>query len=328
MTDAPRTSFGQAALASLGAGIASSLLIAVLQPQSIFGGLLFLIAPLPLVIAGFSYHPLVAALAALFGCLFLDLVVMPGFSVAYALIAGLPSWLICEAGTRRGRTLMAAREADGFVTPGAILFGIAAYASLLILAVSLYLSTSYEALRALLYTAFEQTMRQQYETGGSGLTLPDGTNLEPLGRLYARVMPALMALPLVLMAAVSGYLGVRIARISERLMRPWPDFRRIRLPRIAAPALGLSLVLIAIGGYPGLFGETLLLALVLCFSLQGLAVIHWQIRERRTLRWLISASWALIILFPVSAIGFALIGLADHFLDLRKLRGSPPPANA
>ena len=326
MTDRPQKTFQQALVASLGAGLASSLLIAVLQPQSVFGALMFLIAPLPLVIAGLSYHPLVALLAALIGCLFLDIFQMPTFALAYGLVAGVPAWLISDAGVRQGRRLAGLRDGAGYLTTGAIMFGIAAYVSTLIVVTALWISPDYATLRGSLYTAFEETIRAQQQIDDkNGLRLPDGTDLAPLGRFYARVMPAMMALPFFLMGIISGYLGARVARISQRLARPWPDFRRIALPQLALGALALATVLAVLGGYPGLAGETLLLTLILCYMLQGLAVVHFRAAAQPRMRWLVSASWSLLIIFGVTAVGFALLGLLDQIFDLRKLRSSPPP---
>ena len=327
MTDTPQRSFQQALVASLGAGLASSLLIAVLQPQSVFGALMFLIAPLPLVIAGLSYHPLVALLGGLIGCLFLDIFQMSTFALAYGLVAGIPAWLISEAGFRRGRRFPALRDASGYLSTGTVMLGIAAYVSALIVATALWISPNYETLRSFLYTAFEETIRAQQQIDDkNGLRLPDGTDLAPLGRFYARVMPAMLALPFFLMSVISGYLGARVARISQRLPRPWPDFRRIALPSPALGALALSLLLVFLGGYPGLAGETLLLALMLSYMLQGLAVVHFRAGSQPKMRWMVSASWALLIIFGVTAIGFAILGLLDQIFDLRKLRGDPPTA--
>ncbi|MBY0612552.1 MAG: YybS family protein [Beijerinckiaceae bacterium] len=321
--------FMQAIFASLGAGIASALLVAVVQPQSVFGLLLFLIAPLPLVVTGFSYHPLVAALGALFGCLFLDVFIMPTLSLAYALIAGIPAWLICEAGMRRGARLAFLRDPLGYFTPGVVLMGIAAYVSALIFTGALWISPTYDGLRAYLYSAFEETVRSQYQIDPkNGLRLPDGTDLEPLGRIYSRAIPSLMALPFFLMSVLSGYLGAKVAQISQRLPRPWPDFRLTRLPAIALFALALGVGLIFLGGFAGLAGELISLTLGLCFLLQGLAVIHWRVRERQGLRWLISASWAVLIIFGLSAFAFAALGIIDHIFDLRRTRGPDITPNA
>ena len=305
--------------------MASALLVAVVQPQSVFGVLLFLIAPLPLIIAGFSYHPLVALLGALFGCLFLDLFVLQTLAIGFALVAGIPAWLVCEAGLRRGRFASRLRDELGFVTTGTLLMGIALYVSTLIVATALWISPSYEGLRANLYSAFEETIRSQYQVEGKGsLKLPDGTDLEPIGRIYARILPSFLSVPFFMMIVISGYLGARVARISQRLPRPWPDFRQIKLPGMALGALAAAAGVAFIGGFPGLAGEVLLMTVSLCFMLQGFAVIHHRLRDRQGWRWLISASWALLIIFGFSAIAFAVLGILDQIFDLRKLRGPDP----
>ena len=322
MTSASPRSFRQALVAALGAGVASALLVAVLQPQSVFGVLLFLIAPLPLVVAGFSYHPLVAALGALLGCLFLDIFIMPTLSLVYALLAGLPAWLICEGSLRRGRFGAFLRDEHAYFTPGVILVGIAAYVSALVFGGAVWISPSYEGLRGYLYSAFEETMRAQYGIEGKdGLRLPDGTDLAPIGRLYARAIPSLVALPFFLMMVISGYLGARVARVSQRIARPWPDFRRIRLPVFALPLLLVSIGVAFLGGFIGLSGELLTLTLSLCFLLQGLAVIHFRLRAAKGLRWLITCCWAVLIVFGISGFAFAALGILDQIFDLRRLRG-------
>ncbi len=325
MTDTTHKPFAQALFVSLGAGLASALLIAFIQPQSLFGVFLFLIAPLPLVVAGFSYHPLAALLSALVGCLFLGSMVSSSLAIAYAMTAGLPAWLICEAGAQPRRWFSALSDQHGYLTAGTILFGIALYVSGLILGAALWISPSYEGLRSHLQAAFEEIIRAQYQLDGKGsLRLPDGTDLEPVGRLYARAIPGLMALPFFVMIALSGYLGARVARISQRLSRAWPDFRQLRLPALTLTALIMAIGLIFIGDYIGLLGVLLCVTLTLCFILQGLAVIHFHVRDRPGMRWLISASWALLIVLGVTGFAFALLGMIDHVFDLRQLRGPNP----
>ncbi len=328
MDTTTRKAWYQAIFASLGAGIASALLCVVLQPQSLPGALLFLLSPLPLMIAGFSYHPMVAALGALIGCLFLQQVIGIPLAIAYALMAGLPAWLVCEGSLRSFLPVRLGAGGNSSLSPGAILFGIAIYAALLIFLTSLWISGSYEDLRNYLYTAFEETIRVQYGIEKNApLKLPDGTDLEPVGKFYARLMPALAALPLFILITGSAYLGARVANISGRFPRIWPDFRELRLPWIALPLMGFGIGLAMTGGYFTLAGELLMLVLSLCYMLQGLAVLHFNLRNRPDWRWLIGTSWILIIVFGVFGIGFALIGLADPFLDLRKLRSTNSTPN-
>ena len=327
-TEPPQTharSWTQALVASLTAGVASALLVAVLQPQSIFGLLLFLIAPLPVVIAGFSYHPLVALLAGLCGCLFLDVFVMQSLSLTYALVVAVPAWLVCDIGLRRGRYLSSLRDEAGFFTTGTVILAIASYVSALIVVGAIWISPSYEGFRAYLYKAFEETIKLQYDLDGkTDMMLPADGDFERLGRIYSRAIPSVMAMPFFIMIVLSGYLGAKVARTSQRLPRVWPDMRTLQIPNAGLALLVLAIGLIFVGGFAGLAGELLVMTLSLCFMLQGLAVIHHNFGRRTNLRWLLSASWALLIVFGFSAIAFALLGLADHFLDLRKLR-SPTP---
>jgi hypothetical protein len=323
MTEPANSSFLQAMIASFGAGIASALLCSVVQPQSGFGVILFLISPLPLVVAGLSYHHLVAALAALIGCLFLDLLVGSTLSIAYALLAGLPAFLLVFAIVqRRGRggTL---RDAAGYLGPGVILTGIAVYVSGLILIASIWVNPNYAGFRAYLYSALAESVKTRLEIeGGQDLRLPDGLDLEPFLRFYARLMPSLATIPFFVMLSVSGYLGARVALVSQRLQRPWPNFRHLRLPPLAVILLIAATVLIFAHGYPGLAGELFTISIGLCFVIQGLAVVHAKVGHRPRMRWLIAMSWLLVIVFSISSLGFLVLGLIDQIFDLRKLRGA------
>ncbi len=325
MTNAKPLAFSQAVFISFAAGLASALLCIVLRPQSMFGVLLFLISPLPLIIAGLSYHALIAALGALIGCLFLSLFQGTSLAIGYAALAGLPAWLVCEAALRK---VTVSERAS--ISTGTILLAIGLYVATLIVAATIWISPDYTEMRKFLYSAFEETIRAQYGLEAKdSLVLPDGTDFAPIGRIYARVMPGLAALPFFIMIALSGYLGARITRMSGRLQRNWPDFRTIQLPSITLPMLAAAMLLILAPGYIGLAGEVFTLVLALCFMLQGLAVLHFSAVAKPGLRWLIGTSWVLIFIFGFFGLGFAMLGVADILFDFRKLRKADtnPPSH-
>ncbi len=302
----------QAILISCIACAASVLLCVGMRPQSLPGALLFLLSPLPLIIAGLSYNALVAALAALIGCLALSFVQNPALPLMYGLVAGLPSWLICAGAANY-------QNKDSKITPGHVVFGIACYVCILIISATAIIVPDHSNLANYLSEMIKESFKIQGET--NTLSNFDEKDANVIS-IFARVLPHMSAISFFVMLVSSSYLGAKIALMSSLLRQDWLDFRVLKMPVLAFISILIALPLNLAPGYIGLGGEIFILLLSLCFMLQGLAVLHFKVAKSIYWRWLILVSWSAIIIFGFIGLGFTLIGLADFIFDFRKLRRS------
>jgi hypothetical protein len=316
MINISKISWSQAIFISCAASAASVLLCIGMRPQSLFGALLFLLSPLPLIIAGLSYHALIAALSALIGCLVLNLIQTSSLSIVYALVAGLPAWLICYAVSFK-------KTEDSRFSTGAIIIGIASYVGFLVLASTVFIVPQHDNLSKYL----TEIIRQGFEAQGGIEKLDLGTQTQSLIAVFVRFLPHMSAVSFFVMIALSSYLGARITLISGRLNYEWPDFKRLQLPVISIYLFIAALFFSFFPSYFGLAGEIFSLLLSICLMLQGLAVLHFTVSNRPYLSWLILVSWSAIIVFGFIGFGFSILGLADFIFDFRKLRKpiSPSP---
>ncbi len=309
----------QAIFISCAAGAASVLLCVGMRPQSLPGAILFLMSPLPLIIAGLSYNALVAALAALIGCLALSFVQSPSLPIMYALVAGLPSWLICTGAT----------NAKLRFTTGQIVLGIACYVSILVLTATIITVPDHSNLSVYLSDMIKESFKTQAGADASAnLNEKDAYVIS----VFVRILPHMSAISFFTMLVSSSYLGAKIALVSSMLKQIWPDFRRLKLPNLALVAIAVAFPVSFAHGYAGLTGEIFTVTLSLCFMLQGLAVLHFTLANSAYWRWLLLVSWSSIIIFGFIGLGFTMLGLADFIFDFRKLRQSDrtlptPPQN-
>ena len=107
------------------------------------------------------------------------------------------------------------------------------------------------------------------------------------------------------------------------------EFRQLVIPRLVSPLAAIIAVfaLIQLAG-DGLHGlpRDLLVVLVVLFAFQGLALLHHRVHQIGMARgWLVG--FYILLMFMPHRIGLILgfIGIADTFIDSRRLRKRKPP---
>ncbi|MCA1951687.1 MAG: hypothetical protein LDL25_01995 [Hyphomicrobiales bacterium] len=305
-------SLAQAILVALLAGFTTALLSGLLTPLAAPILLLSVLAPAPLLIAGFGWHPLVAALGGILAGLIAQLA------------AGMPAALVVSGMLAIPAFGITARAAQVFLPaegrPGRDGLDLGRLALLTIMYVALAMAVAaflfqpdYAALQAQLRRALELAARR---IGAE----PPGGDLQALVELMAGLILPLSGLVNVLTLAISATLAMQIAERAGRLAYPRPDFRRFRLPGGALILFGLSFFLALSPGYPGLFGELVVVGLAAAFTLQGLAVLHVRTLGMAARGILLTAIWAALVIFGLPALLLILLGMIDHLADFRRGR--------
>jgi hypothetical protein len=313
-------------LIGLGGGLAS----AVLFYSAARGGLLlklvlFVLTPLPAMIAGLGWGPTAAAAGAIAGAAVMAVAASPAFGLGYFVALGLPAIVIAWlADLGRAR-------ADGtgvdWLPAGALLGALTLYGGFVPLVIAALIGGNFEGLRPAILPFVRDLMgRVQQQVGGPA---PTDAGIEAWTGLMIEALPPTIAAYWVLLFALNLYLSSRVTRASGHLVRPWPDLHRLSFPRWVPVAFALAIAATYFGGSARLIGSAFSGALLIGYMLSGLSVLHCISKGR--VPWLLWLVYAGLVnpAGPYVMIMVALIGLAEPLLGLRdRLSKSPPPPAA
>ncbi|MGQ4272774.1 DUF2232 domain-containing protein [Terrihabitans sp. B22-R8] len=315
-------------IVGLASGAASATLSLSLLSGSMLAVLLFLFAPLPILLASIGWNHRAGLVGALGASAFL--LGLTGFETArgYAVSIGLPAWWL-------GYLALLARPRgeqpeDGvdWYPIGRLLVWIAVLGSSLIL-LSILMTGSISDYRDMLRTTFENFLR--HETGaapGAPIVLPGGGDAARVTELAVSALPPVGAAIWTANMVFNLWVAGRIAQASQRLTRPWPDLSAISLPRFVLAAFGVALFGSFIGGPDiGFPFSIVAAALAIVFSLLGLAFLHSATRGVGGRTMILTATYLLLAVQTWTLIFLAALGIAEHVFQLRArlaARGRPP----
>lgn len=308
-------------LVGLGAGVTAALLFATLATGQAFAVGLFYLTPLPILLAAIVWNHIAGAIAALTAALILGSFLGGWFVLAFTVGIGLPAYLLGYL------ALLGRSDENGemeWYPPGRLVLAgalIAATATALSIPA---LGTDIDSYRAALKEAFERVFRAQTDTPAERpLSLPGIQDTQRTLELLTIVMPPAAAVVGMVTSLANLWLAGRVARVSGRLARPWPDLAELRFPPAAPLLLAVAVAgtflpgLIAV--VAGLFAATLLVA----YALLGFAIVHHVSRRYSARLLLLTAMWLAVFMIGWPILIAALIGLADSFIDFRARFGAP-----
>jgi len=148
--------------------------------------------------------------------------------------------------------------------------------------------------------------------------LPNGGDPNAALDLLAVVMPPIAAVISMFTGLLNLWLAGRIARVSGRLARTWPDLSEINFPPMTPVVLLAAIVLSFLASIVGIAAGMVAACLLIAYSILGFAVIHRLTRALSARGVILGAVWLVVLVLGWPAIVVALIGLADGLLDLRK----------
>jgi hypothetical protein len=304
----------------IGAGLVSALLTAVVVKATPLAAMLYLLAPIPVLIVSLGWNHRSGLVAALVGGIAIAIFLSPLSGLGFALVTALPAWWLAYL------TLLGRPGHSGemeWYPVGRLLAWIAATGALTIVAAGL-ISTGGD------YGAFHQNAREvseafvnlQFPQGESGLDAETRTQLIDI---FARMTPFLSAQGFATVLALYLWAAARIVLASKRLPRPWSPLPDLAMPRGAALLLAAAIALATIGGFLGVLGSALSGALFMAFALQGLAAIHDRTRGKSARPFILSGLYVLVFVTQgILMVALSLFGLADTVLGLRRRFGGRP----
>jgi hypothetical protein len=306
----------QIVLIGLGAGVASALLFASIASGSPISILLFYLAPLPILLAGIGWNHLAALIAGLVAAAGLGASFGFWFFIAHLAGVGVPAYLLAYVAMLGRQTPDGALE---WYPAGKLVLwtaGIAAVSTALTIPV---FGSDLDSYRATVKHIFERVMRLQLGTpAGEPLRLPNGGDPNATLDLLAVVMPPVAAAIAMLTSLLNLWLAGRIARVSGRLARTWPDLSEINFPAMTPVVLLAAIALSFLASVIGIAAGMLAACLLLAYAVLGFAVIHRLTRALSARGVILGAVWLVVLVLGWPVIVVALVGLADGLLDLRK----------
>lgn len=326
----------------IGAGLVSALLFGVLLKATALAILLYLLAPLPILIVGLGWSHRAALVAAFTGSLALALVVQPFLGLGFLAYLALPAWWLAYL------ALLGRPDAGGtmeWYPTGRLLAWTAGTAGLAFVAIAVIAAPNYETFQAQLRGMTRTIVRIQADRATGAPTprpanpdavAPNGeapaeaapedpaeATRNEVANALAAVAPGLATQGLTVLLTFYLWAAARIVRVSGRLPRPWPDLAATVMPRRVLAILAGSIALALVPGYPGVLGVALAGALSAAFAMQGLAAFHDRSRGRPGRLALLFGLY-LILFFTqgVALVALTLFGIADTALDRRRPQGA------
>jgi hypothetical protein len=327
-----------AILIGIGTGIASAVLFVsalVVMGSATSAGvppspsvlLLILLSPLPVAISGLGWGWGAAAISAVSGAGVLAALGSSHGALFHILAIGAPAALLSYLLLLNRPTNMLG--ADG-MSPmmewypiGRVAGWAAAWAGILA-ALALYgTAADVETLRATLTQFVDRFLASQPSLPG-GRALNDQEK-QAFVTILTILFPPVIASMWFTAAVLNLWVGGHVTRLSGRLARPWPDLSDIALPPLMPLAFALAIGLTFVGGMPGLVASGFASALMMAFTLAGLAVMHRITRGMAVRPAILALVYgSLIFLSPLSSLIIAGVGLAEPYVRKKQSAQGPP----
>ncbi|TYL98971.1 DUF2232 domain-containing protein [Bradyrhizobium rifense] len=312
-------------LIALIAGAASALMFASMASGALISLVLVYLAPLPLMLAAIAWGPLCGALGGLVATLVIAGALSPPLALGYGFAFALPAWWLGHL-AMLGRPVASGIAASDAAPPqvewyplGRILLWIAALATLLT-AGSLY-SLGSDA------SAISDAMRRGFAKILSLVSETTVTESDPRVGLMVAVIPVLVAASQMATLTLNLWLAAKVAAVSGRLHRPWPDLSSTSLPPMTLVALCVALAFSFFSGMTGILAVVVTTVLMMAYALVGFAVLHTVTRDLANRGIWLATAYAIVFMFSVSLILLTALGLADAVFGFREryLRNRQPP---
>ncbi|MDB5652982.1 MAG: hypothetical protein JWQ94_595 [Tardiphaga sp.] len=312
-------------LIALAAGAASMLMFAALPLTGALASIfMFYFSPLPLMVAGLGWGPLVASIGGIVAATGLGLLFGMSFLIVFVFTVALPSWWLGHLALLGRRVGVAVPAAAGkaaiaaeieWYPVGRLLLWIAGFAALTTMGALLTLGFDSEAIHGALRPILMRAME------ASEIPATDRNVAATLA-----VAPAAAALVAIVTLTLNLWVAGRITATSGRLQRPWPDLNSAALPPMTLVALCVSIALAFQGGLLGIFAMIVSATLILAFALTGFAALHTLTRGMKNRALWLSSAYALVtfLVWPIAAM--VVLGLADALFGFRERFAQRPPA--
>jgi hypothetical protein len=316
----------QIAIIGIGAGAAAALLFASVTSGSLLSIPLFYLAPLPIMIAGLGWSHWAAMTAALAGALGLGAVFGTVFLLAFSAGAGFPAWwlgylaMLARPVAASNGTAQNAASIEWY-PPGRLVVWAAALGILVVIIAIPNFGVDADSFRAALRDALNTVLRAN---GTPGKTV---SNPERLIEFLVNAIPPAAAVLATVTNLLNLWLAARVVKFSGRLARPWPPLSSMSFPPLMTAVLAVAIVLSFLDGMLGIVGGVVAASLLLIYGVLGFAVLHAITQGTSARPFVLSITYAGVILLGWPMLALCLLGLVDMAIGLRdrvSAKRSPP----
>jgi hypothetical protein len=315
-------------LIAIAAGAASALMFASTVSGALVSILLYLLAPLPLLVAALGWGPLCATIGGIAAASVLGAIFGLPHGIAFAITVGLPAWWL-------GHLVLLGRPTDGEASSGngaspiasdlewypigRILLWISGFAALTTSAALLSFGSDAESITGALRQLFLQIT-------GPDIAGKPGDSEELINALVA-IAPAPAAVFATATLTINLWLAAKITATSGRLHRPWPELKNAALPQMTLAALCVAIAFCFAGGLVAILAVVVTGALMMAYTLIGFAVLHTLTLALRARRLWLGCAYAIVVVFIWPVLAMVALGLADVIFGIRRryLRSRLPP---
>ena len=316
----------QIAIIGIGAGAAAALLFASVTSGSLLSIPLFYLAPLPIMIAGLGWSHWAAMTAALAGALGLGAVFGTVFLLAFAAGAGFPAWWLgylamLARPVAAGNGMGHGAASFEWYPPGRLVVWAAALGILVVIVAIPNFGVDADSFRAGLRDALNTVLRAN---GTPGKTV---SNPERLIEFLVNAIPPAAAVLATITNLLNLWLAARVVKFSGRLSRPWPPLSSMRFPPLITAVLAAAIVSSFLDGMLGIVGGIVAASLLLVYGVLGFAVLHAITQGTSARPFVLSITYAGVILLGWPMLVLCLLGLVDTAIGLRdrvSAKRSPP----
>ena len=296
-------------MTALGAG-ALSALASMAFLSGIPGALLIVyVAPLPLLMAGLALGLSAASLAVMVGIVVAGLIGGPMASILFAIIHGLPVWMITRL------SLLRQIHPDG--TPGAfyphgfILALVSAYAAGGFLIVLLMAPSQEGGLMGMITAYLGEIFSFMLPT------LDDATLNEMIDAVVP-LFPGYMGISWLIMVTINTSIATALLARANRLPRPVMQMSKLILPDWLSWLLIASAAIALVGsGETQFLGRNLALILALPFFFLGLSLVHIIARKTTFPGTFLAGFYVFLVLIGWIALLVIVAGLTEQWVGLR-----------
>jgi Predicted membrane protein (DUF2232) len=312
-------------LIGLGSGLVSALLFfSAARGGPWLGLVLFLLTPLPPLLAGLGWGWLPATAGALVGSLAIAAVASVALGTGYFLAVGLPAAAIAYLVYLSRPSDTVPDGGREWYPVGRLLAAMSLYAGALPVLALPWIGGSFDGLKPLAAEMVRAAFKQSSDVR---LQVPTDDQVGAFADLVVAVAPSALAIYWLLIMTPNLYLAGRIVGASGHLARDWPDLPLLAYPGGFSLLLGLALLAAAFApGAIGIAGTSFSGALLFAHLLAGLALVHFLARRgARWLLWVVYAGFLLPVLSPYAAVLVTLAGVLEPALKLKQRLAAAPP---
>ena len=307
----------QIAIVGIGAGAAAALLFASVTSGSWLSIPLFYLAPLPIMIAGLGWSHWAAMTAALAGALGLGAVFGTVFLLAFAAGAGFPAWWLSYLAMLARPVAVTNGSGQGaesfeWYSSGRLVVWAAVLGVLVVIIAIPNFGVDADSFRVGLRNALNAIMRVN-----NGTPARAGSNTERLLEILVNAIPPAAAVLATITNLLNLWLAARVVKFSGRLARPWPQLSSMSFPPLMTAALAVAIVLSFLDGMLGIVGGIVAASLLLAYGVLGFAVLHAITQGMSARPFVLSITYAGVILLGWPMLALCLLGLVETAIGLR-----------